>query len=82
VKQPATNLNGGSRPLDWNTNGVSSEYQTEVLPALLDGRKKHNGVENEELKTSKRGGEKNRREERKEKNSEKERKLAVQNKRA
>jgi len=37
---------------------VSSEYQTEVLPALLDGRKKHNGVENEELKTSKRGGKK------------------------
>jgi hypothetical protein len=25
-----------------------------VLPALLDGRKKHNGVEKEELKTSKR----------------------------
>jgi len=54
VKQPTTNLNGGSRLLDWDTNGASSEYQAGVLPALLDGRKKHNGVEKEELKTSKR----------------------------
>lgn len=54
MKEPTTNLNEGSRPLDWDTNGASSEYQAEDLPALLDGRKKHNGVENEELKTSKR----------------------------
>jgi len=53
VKQPTTNLNGGSRPLNWDTKGAPSEYQAGVLPALLDGRKKHNGVEKEELKTGK-----------------------------
>jgi hypothetical protein len=38
LKQPTTNLNGGSRPLDWDMKGTPSEYQAGVLPALLDGR--------------------------------------------
>jgi hypothetical protein len=54
VKRPTTNLNKGSRPLDWDTKRGSSEHQAGVLPALLDGRKKHGGGEKEELKISKR----------------------------